>query len=73
MTFEKVSKVLADNRGISQSEITPDTTLEDLGLDSLDTFEIVMTLEEEFNITIDTNDPIKKVSDLVDLIDNMTK
>lgn len=69
MTFEKIAKILAEYKDIDVSEITMDSTFEDLGLDSLDTVEIVMSLEDEFGITIELDSGLKTVRELVELID----
>ncbi len=53
MMFEKVVKVLADYKDLDPAAITPETTFSELELDSLDTVEIVMSLEQEFEITIE--------------------
>lgn len=51
--LEKVKEILAEQLGIDTAEITEETTFkEDLGVDSLDLFELVMALEEEFNVEI---------------------
>ena len=49
MTLEKVINLLADHLEMDASEITEATTFEDLGVDSLDTVEIMMEMEDEFN------------------------
>ncbi len=69
MTFEKTAKILAEYKDIDVSEISPDSTFEDLGLDSLDTVEIVMSLEDEFGISIELDSSLKTVRELVELID----
>jgi len=46
--FKKVVEIVADKLDIDAKEITPETTFEDLGADSLDIVELVMALEEEF-------------------------
>ncbi len=69
MTFEKTAKILAEYKDIDVSEITLDSTFEDLGLDSLDTVEIVMSLEDEFGISIELDSNLKTVRELVELID----
>ena len=63
MEFEKIQDIIADVLGVDKSEITPDTTfVDDLGADSLDVFQIIMGIEEEFDITIDTEDAEKIVT-----------
>ena len=69
MTFEKTAKILAEYKDIDVSEISLDSTFEDLGLDSLDTVEIVMSLEDEFGISIELDSSLKPVRELVELID----
>ncbi len=69
MTFEKTAKILAEYKDIDVSEVTMDSTFEDLGLDSLDTVEIVMSLEDEFGISIELDSSLKSVRELVELID----
>lgn len=51
--FEKVKKIVADQLSVEDEKITPQSNFaNDLGADSLDTVEMVMALEEEFNIEI---------------------
>ena len=69
MTFEKTAKILAEYKDIDVSEISLDSTFEDLGLDSLDTVEIVMSLEDEFGISIELDSSLKTVRELVELSD----
>lgn len=53
---EKIKNLIADHVGISKKEITCKSTTESLGLDSLDIVELIMGLEEEFNLDIDDNE-----------------
>jgi acyl carrier protein len=51
--FEKLKKLIADRLEIDESKITPDSSFrQDLGADSLDTYELVYAIEEELGITI---------------------
>ena len=53
MEFEKLQQIIADVLNVDLDEITPDTTfVDDLGADSLDIFQIIMGIEEEFDIEI---------------------
>lgn len=70
MTFEKIRDLLADHLEMDASEITMDTTFEDLGVDSLDTVEIMMEMEDEFGIEIKPAEAGKSVSELVAYIDS---
>lgn len=69
-TFDKVVKILVDYNDCDASQITPETTLTDLGLDSLDTVELVMNFEEEFGITLEMNEGLQTIADVVALIDS---
>ena len=50
MVLDKVKKILAEYKGIDEAIIQPETSMESLGIDSLDTVELVMNLEDEFDI-----------------------
>ena len=69
--LEKLQGIIAEKLGVEVSEIKPESTFsEDLGADSLDLFEVVMGIEEEFNISIDNEDldQIKTVQDAMNYI-----
>ncbi len=71
-TFDKVAKMIAEQLNIPVSEVTGDKeVVKDLGADSLDIVELVMTLEDETGIKIDEDKAsgIKTVNDIVALID----
>ncbi|MCM1039543.1 MAG: acyl carrier protein [Roseburia sp.] len=73
MEFEKLKQVIAQILNVDPKEITPETTfMEDLGADSLDIFQIVMGIEEEFDIEIPAEDVehITTVEEAVQLIQN---
>jgi acyl carrier protein len=67
--LEKITEILADYKELEASDIKAETTLEDLGLDSLDTVELIMQFEDEFNVTIELNEELKTVADIVELIE----
>ena len=69
MTVEKVIQVLADHLEMDASEITEETTFEELGVDSLDAVEIMMEMEDEFGIEIKPAEAGKSVKELVEYID----
>ena len=69
MTFEKVAKILAEYKGIDVSEVKLDSTFEALELDSLDVAELVMSMEDEFDVTIELDAAVKTVAELVTRID----
>lgn len=70
MTLDRVKKVLAEHLEIDENEISKNTTLEDMGVDSLDAVEIIMELEDEFGIEIQAEDAGKSVKEFVDYIDS---
>ncbi len=71
MEFEKLKQIIADVLNVDPDEITMDTTfVDDLGADSLDVFQIVMGIEEEFDIEVSAEDAekITTVEEAVNLI-----
>lgn len=69
--LEKLQAIIAEKLGVEVSEVKPESAFnEDLGADSLDLFEVVMGIEEEFNISIDNEDldQIKTVQDAMNYI-----
>ena len=75
MEFEKLREIIADVMNIDEKEIKEDSSFEnDLGADSLDVFQIIMGIEDAFDIEID-NDEAEKivtVGDAVEQIKNAT-
>lgn len=69
MVFEKVRKILADYKEIDENSVELGSTLEDLEFDSLDTVEVMMSIEEEFDVQLEADENIKTVEDLVKLIE----
>ena len=67
MLFEKVKRVIATQLGIGEEEIKENTTFLDLGIDSLEIFEIIMALEDEFNIEI-PNEDVENIKNIEDII-----
>ncbi len=58
--FEKVKKIIVEQLGVNAEEVTTESSFtEDLGADSLDTVELVMALEEEFEVEIPDEDAEK--------------
>lgn len=68
---ERVKQIVAEQLGVDEAQVTPEASfMDDLGADSLDTVELVMALEEEFDIEISDEDAekIQKVQDAIDYI-----
>ena len=73
MELEKLQKIIAEVLNVDEAEVTMDTTfVDDLGADSLDVFQIMMGIDEEFDIEIPTEEAEKIVSvgDAVEQIKN---
>lgn len=71
MEFEKLQEIIADVLNISTEDIRMETTfVDDLGADSLDIFQIIMGIEEEFDIEID-NDDAEKIVTVGDAIEQI--
>ena len=76
MEFEKLKKIIAEVLNVDPDEITMETTFQDdLGADSLDVYQIIMGIEEEFDIEIPTEvaEQIVSVSDAIEQIKNALK
>lgn len=72
MVFEKVKEIIVDQLGIEESEVALGTDFEnDLKADSLDVFQIISEIEDELDITIDTDQNLKTVEDLVKYIESL--
>ena len=68
---EKIKKIVADHLGIEEEKVTEEASfIDDLGADSLDTVELVMAFEEEFECEIpdDAAEKIQTVKDAIDFI-----
>ena len=68
---QPVKQILAEYKGIDKAIIQPETTMESLGIDSLDTVELVMNLEDEFHVEIEVDEAINTVGDLVKIIEGL--
>ena len=68
--LEKITEILRDYKGEPELEVTEASTFAEMELDSLDTVELVMNLEEEFSVTIEMNENIQSVGDLIKVIES---
>ena len=76
MVFEKIKTILSEQLDIEEDVITPDSLLvEDLGADSLDTYELVYEIEEQFGVKIpdEKANEFETVRDAYDFIKSETK
>ena len=74
MVFEKVREIVAEQLGISEDEIKLETNfVDDLGADSLDLFQVVMELEDAFDVKVEEVAALKTVADAVKYIETATQ
>ena len=75
MVFEKIREIIAEQTGKDVEEITMETSVkEDLEADSLDLFQIINDIEDEFDVKIEDAEAIKTVADAVKFVEeNMVK
>ena len=73
MELEKLQKIIAEVLNVDAQEVTMDTTfVEDLGADSLDVFQIIMGIEEEFDIEM-TNEDVEHIVTVGDAVEEIKK
>ncbi len=68
-TFERVCEIIRETAGLEDVEMTPASTLEEIGLDSLGTVEIVVAVEDEFGIELDPDESPKTVGAFADAVE----
>ena len=66
--LEKITKILQEYKSDDNLQITEASTFEALELDSLDLVQLVMDVEEAFDVTIELDSPINTVAELMDII-----
>ena len=73
MELEKLQKIIAEVLNVDEAEVSMDTTfVDDLGADSLDVFQIVMGIEEEFDIEIPTEE-VEQIVSVGDAVEKIKK
>lgn len=71
MEFAKIKEIIVDVLNVSEEDITMDTTfVDDLGADSLDVFQIIMGIEETFDVEID-NEEVEKIVTVGDAVEQI--
>ena len=68
MEFEKIKAIIVDKMDLDPDKITEQSSFKDLEMDSLDMVELVMDMEDEFDITIETSEGLETIADLIELI-----
>ena len=69
MLFEEIREVICEQLGIEEDEVKLKTTFEELGADSLDLFQIVIELEEKYNIQIEEVENLKTIQDAIEYVE----
>ena len=64
MYFNVIAKVVSERIGCEVSEIKPESKFKELGIDSLDTVELIMNLEDEIGVEIDLDQKVETIDDL---------
>lgn len=71
MVFEKIKEIVVEQLGVNEEDIKLETSfIEDLGADSLDLFQVVMDLEDAFDVKVDNVENIKTIGDAVKYIES---
>ena len=73
MILNKVKEIMRENLSIEEESITLESTFESLEIDSLDVFQLVMEVEEAFEIQIENPENMKTIKDLVNYREEKTK
>ena len=73
MLFEEIREVICEQLGIEKEEVTLETTFDELGADSLDLFQIVIELEEKYNVQIEEVENLKTIKDAVEYVEKNAK
>ena len=69
MIFETIAKLLADRLDCDPASIKAEDTFHDLGIDSLDTVDLLMSLEDELGISVELDEKIETVGELAALVE----
>lgn len=70
MVFNAVAELIAERNDLDVSKITPETKFQDLGIDSLDTVEMLMDLEGKIGVEIELDQKVETVGELVAFIES---
>ena len=71
--FEKVQEIIVEELGKDAEEVKGETTFDELDADSLDVFQVISEIEDEFDIQIETEEGLNTVGDLVAYVEEKTK
>lgn len=73
MVFERIKEIVVDQLGVNDEDVKLETNfVEDLDADSLDLFQVIMEIEDAFNVKVEDVENIKTVADAVSFIESVT-
>ncbi len=72
-TFEKIADIISEHADIDKAEIKQDSTIEQLGLDSLDVVEITMQIEDDFGVSFGDDASFETIGELCSAVDELSK
>ena len=73
MIFEKIKEIVVEQLGVNDEDVKLETNfVEDLDADSLDLFQVIMEIEDAFNVKVEDVENIKTVADAVSFIESAT-
>ena len=73
MIFERIKEIIVDQLGVNDEDVKLETNfVEDLDADSLDLFQVIMEIEDAFNVKVEDAENIKTVADAVSFIESAT-
>lgn len=64
MYFDAIAKIVSERTGCDVSDVKPESTFAELGIDSLDTVELLMNLEDEIGVEIELDQKVETIADL---------
>ena len=73
MVFEAIAELIAEHNDCDVSEVTRESTFKDLGIDSLDTVEMLINLEDKIGVEIELDQKVDTVGDLVEFVEEKMK
>ena len=69
MYFDAIAKIVAERTGCEVSDVKPESKFTELGIDSLDTVELLMSLEDELGISVELDEKVETVGELAALVE----
>ncbi len=73
MYFDQIAKLVSERTGCEVSTVKPESTFSELGIDSLDTMELLMSLEDEIGMEIELDQKVETIADLDHVIQSQQR